>query len=303
MRDVKVDRDQPIGLHEQVAGEIKRAIAEGGRSRASDSPGKGSRRHPRRQRQHGAHTLRMLRDEGLLEFRRGRGVTVAGTPERGAVTARARGLVEFARRQGYRVDELVGMIRRSLDDRTRIRARGIATDPLIQEARRRARRRRLMADRHRRDRVRRRGVPALGGTRAGGERRTPGPPPAFQRRADDPLERTPGRLGVRAGRGRPGAHRLPVRTGIGVRGTREPGVVARRSRGRALVRRLRGSDPEYRAPHRRRRDPRGPADPVHVHPTPGRLLHARGDSRGRRMAPRSPTAAPTTRPGACSSCA
>ena len=54
--------------------------------------------------------LRMLRDEGLLEFRRGRGVTVAGTPERGAVTVRARELVEFARRQGYRVDELVEII-------------------------------------------------------------------------------------------------------------------------------------------------------------------------------------------------
>jgi CBS domain-containing protein len=32
--------------------------------------------------------LRILRDEGLLEFRRGRGITVTGSPERGAVTAR-----------------------------------------------------------------------------------------------------------------------------------------------------------------------------------------------------------------------
>ena len=56
--------------------------------------------------------LRNLRDEGLLEFRRGRGITVAGTPERGAVVARARELVRFARAQGYRVDELITIIER-----------------------------------------------------------------------------------------------------------------------------------------------------------------------------------------------
>lgn len=111
MRDVRVDRDQPIGLHEQVAGEIRRAIAEG-----EAKPGE--RLPPAKDLAAilgvNANTvlraLRMLRDEGLLEFRRGRGVTVAGTPERGAVTVRARELVEFARRQGYRVDELVEII-------------------------------------------------------------------------------------------------------------------------------------------------------------------------------------------------
>ena len=55
-------------------------------------------------------SLRVLRDEGLLEFRRGRGISVAGTPERGAVVARAKELVDFARRQGYRLDELVAII-------------------------------------------------------------------------------------------------------------------------------------------------------------------------------------------------
>jgi GntR family transcriptional regulator len=42
----------------------------------------------------------MLRDEGLLEFRRGRGISVAGTPERGDVIQRARELVDFARHHG-----------------------------------------------------------------------------------------------------------------------------------------------------------------------------------------------------------
>src|SRR5262245_8939115 len=45
--------------------------------------------------------------EGLLEFRRGRGISVAGAPERGAVIQQARELVELARWHGCRVDELV----------------------------------------------------------------------------------------------------------------------------------------------------------------------------------------------------
>lgn len=53
----------------------------------------------------------VLRDEGLLEFRRGRGITVAGTPQRGAVLSQVRQLVQFARQQGYGRDEVIQMIR------------------------------------------------------------------------------------------------------------------------------------------------------------------------------------------------
>lgn len=108
---VKVDRNEPTQLHEQVAGEIRRAIADG-----EAKPGE--RLPPARDLAAvlGVNTntvlraLRQLRDEGLLEFRRGRGVTVAGTPERGVVVAQAQELVRFARQQGYRVDELVEII-------------------------------------------------------------------------------------------------------------------------------------------------------------------------------------------------
>ena len=55
-------------------------------------------------------SLRVLRDEGLLQFRRGRGISVAGTPERGAVVKRAKELVDFARHHGYRLDELIEII-------------------------------------------------------------------------------------------------------------------------------------------------------------------------------------------------
>jgi GntR family transcriptional regulator len=55
-------------------------------------------------------SLSLLRDEGLLEFRRGRDISVAGTPERGAIVQRARELIAFARSQGYQLDELVEII-------------------------------------------------------------------------------------------------------------------------------------------------------------------------------------------------
>jgi GntR family transcriptional regulator len=54
--------------------------------------------------------MRLLRDEGLLEFRRGRGETVAGTPDRGALQRKVNELVQFAREHGYRRDELVRLI-------------------------------------------------------------------------------------------------------------------------------------------------------------------------------------------------
>jgi GntR family transcriptional regulator len=111
MLHVKIDRDEPLGLHQQVAAELRRAIAEG-----QAIPGQ--RLPPARDLAAvlGVNTntvlraLRALRDEGLLEFRRGRGVSVAGTRARGEVVSRARELVEFARGEGYRVDELVEII-------------------------------------------------------------------------------------------------------------------------------------------------------------------------------------------------
>ena len=46
----------------------------------------------------------------FVEFRRGRGISVVGTPERGVVVQRSKELVEFARHHGYRLDELVQII-------------------------------------------------------------------------------------------------------------------------------------------------------------------------------------------------
>lgn len=111
MFQVKIDRAEPTDLHEQVAAEIRRAIAEG-----EASPGE--RLPPARDlaavlqvnRNTVLRALRQLRDEGLLEFRRGRGITVAGTPDHGAVVAQTRELVRLARQHGYRRDELIRII-------------------------------------------------------------------------------------------------------------------------------------------------------------------------------------------------
>ena len=106
-----IDRDEPVALHDQVAAEIRRAIAEG-----EAAPGErlllakdiaavlGVNKNTV------LRALHILRDEGLLDFQRGRGITVAGTPQQSAMLKRVRELVSFARHNGYRPDEVIQMI-------------------------------------------------------------------------------------------------------------------------------------------------------------------------------------------------
>jgi GntR family transcriptional regulator len=106
-----IDHTDRTPLHDQVAAQIRRAIADG-----EAKPGE--RLPPARDLAAvmGVNTntvlrsLRALREEGLLEFRRGLGVRVSGTPQRGAVVARARELIGFARQQGYAPEELIAII-------------------------------------------------------------------------------------------------------------------------------------------------------------------------------------------------
>ena len=111
MREVKLDRDDPLDLHEQVAAEIRRAIADGEAKPGERlPPAKDLAAILEVNTNTVLRALRELRDEGLLEFRRGRGVTVSGTPDRSEISARARELVRLARTHGYPRDELVRLI-------------------------------------------------------------------------------------------------------------------------------------------------------------------------------------------------
>lgn len=107
----EVDRGDSIALHLQVAAEIRRAIADGEASQGERLPPAvdlaavlGVNKNTV------IRALHILRDEGVLDFTRGRGIRVVGTPARSAIMNKVNELVTLAREQGYRKDELASMI-------------------------------------------------------------------------------------------------------------------------------------------------------------------------------------------------
>jgi GntR family transcriptional regulator len=111
MWESKLDPSDPTPLYLQVAAEIRRAIAEeearpGDRLPLARDLATVLDVNPNTV----LRALRTLRDEGLLDFRRGRGITVTGTPQRSGVIRRVNELIDYARTNGYRRDELITMI-------------------------------------------------------------------------------------------------------------------------------------------------------------------------------------------------
>jgi DNA-binding transcriptional regulator YhcF (GntR family) len=108
-----IDHASPIPLHEQVAGAIRRAVAEGeAEPRERLPPARDLAAVLGVNANTVLRALRTLRDEGLLEFRRGRGVTVSGAgAARGAVVGKARELIVLGRQHGYGCEELTRIIR------------------------------------------------------------------------------------------------------------------------------------------------------------------------------------------------
>ncbi|MGC2486038.1 MAG: GntR family transcriptional regulator [Acidimicrobiales bacterium] len=107
----RLDRRDPTLLHEQVAAEIRRAIAEG-----EAGPGEKIPQARDLAGELGVNTntvlraLRVLRDEGVIEMGRGRSIRVTAQPERGVVALKLKELVDVARQHGYQRDDLVAML-------------------------------------------------------------------------------------------------------------------------------------------------------------------------------------------------
>src|SRR4029077_9954047 len=110
MLEVKLDRHDSALLHEQVAAQIRRAIADGEAKPGDRLP---PARHLAAVMQVNTNTvlraLRLLRDEGLLELRQGHGIRVTGTPERSSVITKVVELVQLGRESGYTRAELAKM--------------------------------------------------------------------------------------------------------------------------------------------------------------------------------------------------
>jgi GntR family transcriptional regulator len=108
-----IDRSDPTALHEQVAATIRRAITDG-------EAGPGDRIPQVRDlatvlgvnKNTVLRALHLLRDEGLLEMGRGRAIRVTGTPDQSTLIAKTAELIQLARHQGYRRDDLVALIHR-----------------------------------------------------------------------------------------------------------------------------------------------------------------------------------------------
>lgn len=106
-----LDRSDPTLLHEQVAGAIRRAIADG-----EASPGERIPQAKDLAAELGVNTntvlraLRVLRDEGVIEMGRGRSIRVTGRPDRGVVATKMKELLDVARQHGYRKEDLVVML-------------------------------------------------------------------------------------------------------------------------------------------------------------------------------------------------
>jgi GntR family transcriptional regulator len=108
---VNIDRDDPALLHEQVAAEIRRAIADGEAKPGERLP---PARHLAAVMGVNTNTalraLRALRDEGLLEMRPRRGIRIIRTPAESQLRGKVAELVQLGRQQGYTRAELNQMI-------------------------------------------------------------------------------------------------------------------------------------------------------------------------------------------------
>ena len=109
---LKVDHSSRQALHDQLAGQLRAAISSG-------AVGPGDRLAPARELAAGldvnVHTvlraLKTLKEEGLVDMRRGRGTVVTGTaPKMASLSGLAEQLVVEARRSGLGRREIIELV-------------------------------------------------------------------------------------------------------------------------------------------------------------------------------------------------
>jgi GntR family transcriptional regulator len=107
----EVDKNESVALYEQVAAEIRRAIADGEAAPGERLPSAidlaeviGVNKNTV------MRALHILRDEGLLDFTRGRGIRVVASPNKSILQTRINELLIVARTLGYRREDVVAII-------------------------------------------------------------------------------------------------------------------------------------------------------------------------------------------------
>lgn len=113
---VRIDPSSSAPLFEQVAASVRRAIADGTAAPGARLPGA---RDLAESLDLNVHTVlrgyQQLRDEGLIELRRGRGAVVAADAgTRGPLQEAVRALVAEARRLGMGTAELVALVTKEM---------------------------------------------------------------------------------------------------------------------------------------------------------------------------------------------
>lgn len=111
----KVDVGDALPLHEQLAGSVRRALADE-KLRPGDRvpPAKELAEQLNINPNTVLRALRELRDEGILEFRRGRGIRVTpGAEIRSELQQLASQLVRESHRLGYTRADLIALIERT----------------------------------------------------------------------------------------------------------------------------------------------------------------------------------------------